>query len=565
MFEPLTSRRYLVPFKAARLPQQFTDVLVVGGGVAGLRAALAAAAGGADVVLLTKDTVDQSNTWYAQGGIAAVLQPMDSVQSHVEDTETVGCGLCDREAVRIVIEEGPRRVLELLGWGANFDKASQGSDNAHGLAYGLEGGHSFARIVHAYGDATGKELAQTLIRTVRSRENIRVLERAFVIDLLTEEASAGGPARCVGVIALLDGRVQVIWAKRTILASGGAGQLFRESTNPKIATADGHAMAYRAGARVQDMEMVQFHPTTLYVAGSSRALITEAVRGEGAYLVDKNGYRFMADYHPQGELAPRDVVSRAIVEQIRKTHYTHVYLDVRHLPTGAFRERFPSLAKLTDEFDIDVGKDLIPIHPAAHYMIGGVDADEHGCTSLAGLYAIGEAACSGLHGANRLASNSLLEGLAFGARAGEHAAAAAASLTAPFPLGLEAKVPPSVKTELDVTDVKSSLRSVMWRNVGIERDGDRLTETREIVLFWSRYVMDKTFRPEQIGVEAAIAGWELQNLLTVAFLVTTAAYSRTESRGAHYRLDYPARDDAHWRTHLLWRRPSETPTPEAVA
>ena len=568
MFEPLTQRRYLLPFKATRLPQQFVDVLVVGGGVAGLRAALAASSAGADVLLLTKDTIDQSNTWYAQGGIAAVLQPLDSVQSHVDDTETVGCGLCDSEAVRIVINEGPRRVLELLDWGANFDKASAGSGNAHGLAYGLEGGHSFARIVHAYGDATGKELAQTLIRTVRSRENIRVLERAFVIDLLTDDdapAMTGRSPRCVGVIALFEGRVQIIWAKRTILASGGAGQLFRESTNPKIATADGHAMAYRAGARLQDMEMVQFHPTTLYVAGSSRALITEAVRGEGAHLVDRNGYRFMTDYHPQGELAPRDVVSRAIVEQIRKTHFTHVYLDVRHLPTGAFRARFPSLAQLMDEFEIDVAKDLIPIHPAAHYMIGGVDADEHGCTSLAGLYAVGEASCSGLHGANRLASNSLLEGLAFGARAGEHAAAAAAEVTAPFPLALESRIAPSVKTELDVTDVKSSLRSVMWRNVGIERDGDRLTETREIVAFWSRYVMDKSFRPDTIGAEAAVAGWELQNMLTVAFLIATAAYSRTESRGAHFRQDYPARDDAHWRTHLLWRRPMETPTPEAVA
>ncbi len=564
MFEPLTGRRYLIPFKAARLPQQFTDVLVVGGGVAGLRAALAASSGGADVVLLTKDTVDESNTWYAQGGIAAVLQPLDSLESHVRDTETVGCGLCDAAAVRIVINEGPRRVLELLDWGANFDKASADSGNAHGLAYGLEGGHSFARIVHAYGDATGRELAQTLIRTVRSRENIRVVERSFVVDLLTEDAAGGQPARCVGVVTLFDGRVQVIWAKRTVLASGGAGQLFRESTNPKIATADGHAMAYRAGARLQDMEMVQFHPTTLYVAGSSRALITEAVRGEGAYLVDRNGYRFMKDYHAQGELAPRDVVSRAIVEQIRKTHFTHVYLDVRHLPTAAFRDRFPSLARLVDQFEIDVAKDPIPIHPAAHYMIGGVDADEHGRTSLAGLYAVGEAACSGLHGANRLASNSLLEGLAFGARAGEHAAEAAREVTAPFPLGLESKVPPSVKTELDVTDVKSSLRSVMWRNVGIERDGDRLTETREIVAFWSRYVMDKTFRPETLGPEAAVAGWELQNLLTVAFLVTTAAYSRTESRGAHYRLDYPAREDDHWRLHLLWRRPSETPTPEPI-
>jgi L-aspartate oxidase len=555
MFEPLTQRRYLLPFKAGRLPQQFTDVLVIGGGVAGLRGAIAASDAGVDVVVLTKDTIDESNTWYAQGGIAAVLQPTDSFESHVSDTEIGGAGLCDDAAVKIVIEEGPERVLELLKWGANFDKKI---GNAHDLAFTREGGHSFARIIHAYGDATGKELAQTLIRTVRSRENIRIGERVFVIDLLTEEN------RCLGVIALIDGKVQIIWAKRTILASGGAGQLYRESTNPKIATADGHAMAYRAGARVQDMEMVQFHPTTLYVAGSSRALITEAVRGEGAYLVDRNGYRFMKDYHPSGELAPRDVVSRAIVEQIRKTHFTHVYLDVRHLPTQQFRERFPGLAILVDGFDIDVSKDLIPIHPAAHYMIGGIDVDEHGASSLPGLYAVGEASCTGLHGANRLGSNSLLEGLAFGARAGTHAAAAAKENGIKFPTLLEAKVPVSTKTELDVTDVKSSLRSVMWRNVGIERTGEHLTETREIIAFWSRYVMDKTFKPDDLGTTAAIAGWELQNMLTACFLITSAAYTRTESRGAHFRTDYPQRDDPHWRLHLLWRRPMETPIPEPI-
>ena len=249
MFDPLIQRRYLIPFKASRLPQQFTDVLVIGGGVAGLRAAIAAADGGADVLLLSKDTIDESNTWYAQGGIAAVLQPTDSFESHVHDTEIGGAGLCDDGAVKIVIEEGPQRVLELLEWGANFDKKT---GNPYGLAFTREGGHSFARILHAYGDATGKELAQTLIRTVRDRENIRNVERAFAIDLLTD-APLPGPGqssatdRCVGAIALIDGRVQIIWAKRTILASGGAGQLYRESTNPKIATADGHAMAYRAG------------------------------------------------------------------------------------------------------------------------------------------------------------------------------------------------------------------------------------------------------------------------------------------------------------------------------
>jgi L-aspartate oxidase len=556
MLEPITQRRYLIPFNAARIPQQFTDVLVIGGGVAGLRAAIAAADAGAEVLLLTKDTVAESNTWYAQGGIAAVLQPLDSYESHIHDTEVGGAGLCDEKAVRIVIEEGPSRVLELLEWGAHFDKQP---GNPHDLAFTLEGGHSFARIVHAYGDATGRELAQTLIRTVRSRESIRLSETSFAIDLVTDEEN-----RCVGAIALIEGQIQIIWAKRTILASGGAGQLYRESTNPHIATADGHAMAYRAGATLQDMEMVQFHPTTLYVAGASRALITEAVRGEGAYLVDRNGYRFMGDYHPSKELAPRDVVSRAIVEQIRKTHYTHVYLDARHLPAPDFLERFPQLAKLLEQFEINPAKDLIPIHPAAHYMIGGVDADDYARTSLPGLYAVGEAGCSGLHGANRLGSNSLLEGLAFGARAGEDAARGARENHLKFPLKLEHRIAPSTKTELDITDVKSSLRSVMWRNVGIERDGQRLEETREIIAFWARYVMDKAFESRDLGA-AAVAGWEVQNMLTVSALITTAAMSRTESRGCHFRLDHPDTDDAHWRVHLLWKRPLETPIPAAIS
>jgi L-aspartate oxidase len=553
MLDPLHQRRYLVPFKASRLPQQFTDVLIIGGGVAGLRAAIAASES-VEVLLLTKDTIDQSNTWYAQGGIAAVLQPADSIESHVSDTKIGGAGLCDDEAVHITVEEGPKRVLELLSWGINFDKKV---GNPYDLAFTREGGHSFARILHAYGDATGRELAQTLINTVRGRDNIRVSERSFVIDLLTHNDT------CVGALAYINGTLNLIWAKRTILASGGAGQLYRESTNPPIATADGHAMAYRAGAAMQDMEMVQFHPTTLYVAGSSRALITEAVRGEGAYLVDRTGHRFLFDYHKDGELAPRDVVSRAIVEQIRKTNFTHVFLDARHMARAEFRERFPQLAKLVDQFEIDPGKDLIPIHPAAHYMIGGVDVDAMGRSSLAGLYAVGEASCTGLHGANRLGSNSLLEGLAFGARAGEDAARVSKENGPKFPLSLEAAVAPSTKTELDVADVKTSLRSVMWRNVGIERVGERLAETREIISFWGRYVMDKTFDPAALGA-GAVAGWELQNMLVVCHLIATAAVARTESRGAHFRTDFPQRDDEHWRRHLLWTRTSEQPVSEAV-
>jgi L-aspartate oxidase len=555
MFEAITQRRYLMPFKAARLTQQVTDVLVIGGGVAGLRAAIAAADAGVEVIIVTKDRIEESNTWYAQGGVAAALNPPDNCQSHIEDTLQVGAGLCDRKAVELVVREGAQRVLELLSWGAKFD---QDANKAHHLAFGLEGGHSYPRIVHADGDATGKAIAQNLIQVATSRDSIRIAENSFVLDLLTDDG------RCLGAIAVLDDKIQIIWAKRVILATGGAGQLYRETSNPRIATADGHAMAWRAGAALQEMEMMQFHPTTLYVAGSSRALITEAVRGEGAYLVDRTGKRFMPDYHPMAELAPRDVVSLAIVQQIRKTSYSHVFLDVRHLPIGPFRQRFPTLARLLDQFSIDPSKDLIPIHPAAHYMIGGVDVDELARTSLPGLYAVGEASCTGLHGANRLASNSLLEGLAYGARAGLDAATAASENNIKFPQNLEHRIPESSRTELDITDVRSSLRSLMWRNVGIERQADRLTETREIIAFWSRYVMDKVFDPETIGA-AAVAGWELQNLLTAATLVTAAASARTESRGVHCRTDYPQRDDDHWRLHLLWRRPSETPIPEPLS
>lgn len=554
MFEAIAQRRYLVGFKAARLTQQVTDVLVIGGGVAGLRAAIAAADAGADVLVVTKDVIEESNTWYAQGGVAAALNPPDNHESHIDDTLRVGAGLCDRKAVELVVREGSQRVLELLAWGAEFDRDRT---KAHELAFGLEGGHSYPRIVHAHGDATGKEIAQTLIRCARMRDAIRIAENSFVLDLLTDEG------RCLGAIAVLDEKIQIVWAKRVILATGGAGVLYRETSNPRIATADGQAIAWRAGATLQDMEMMQFHPTTLYVAGSNRTLITEAVRGEGAYLVDRTGHRFMPDYHPMAELAPRDVVSRAIVAQIRKTNYSHVFIDVRHLPTEKFRNRFPTLTKLVDQFDIDLSKDLIPIHPAAHYMMGGVDVDDIGRSSISGLYAVGEASCTGLHGANRLGSNSLLEGLAYGKRAGEDAAREALQNNIKFPQNLEHKVPESTRTELDITDVKSSLRSLMWRNVGIERQADRLTETREIIIFWSRYVMDKVFDPAAIGA-AAIAGLELQNLLTVATLLTTAAFTRTESRGSHFRTDYPQSDDDHWRMHLLWRRPMETPIPERL-
>jgi L-aspartate oxidase len=537
-------RRYLVPFKANRLPHVLTDALVIGGGVAGLRAALAAADFG-EVLLVSKTELKESNTYYAQGGIATVWKAEDSFESHIADTMTVACGLGNRAAIEVVVRDAPDRIKELIDWGANFDRETGGE-----LSIGREGGHSFARIIHALGDATGRELANSLTREARKHPNVQVLEHTFVLDLVTID---GQPAGCIGAIAWQKDRgLFMILARKTILASGGAGMLYRETTNPTVATADGHAMAFRAGAITRDMEMVQFHPTTIYIAGATRALVTEAVRGEGAKLIDRNGYRFMPDYHPQAELAPRDVVSRSMLKQMAKTQYTHVFLDARHLGEAAFRERFPGIYNMCMSFDVNPGKQPIPVHPSAHYMVGGVVTDLMGQTSIQNLYAVGEVSYTGLHGANRLASNSLIEALVFGKRAGEHAGKLIADESEDLiPPKLSIDIESSSRTELDTADVRSSLRSLMWRNVGIERNGPHLEEAAEIISFWSRYVLDKTF--DNPG------GWELQNMLEVATLVTRSASLRTETRGVHYRTDFPALDDAHWRVHIDWQSVRNAP------
>jgi len=530
-------RRYLLSFESNRLPHIFTDIVVVGCGVAGMRAAIEAARYGR-VILLTKGRLADSNSYYAQGGMAAAVGDDDSVEDHIADTLATGGGLADEQVVRYVLTAAREHVEQMQRWGVQFDE-----DN-DGLQLGREGGHRASRILHADGDAIGRVLCEALIRKVQATEGIKVFEECFAIDVLTD---GGGKARCAGVLTYHPRfGLQIVRAERTILSGGGAGMLWRETSNPPNATGDAIAMAFRAGAVLTDLEMVQFHPTTLYVAGATRSLISEAVRGEGALLVDRSGKRFMDEHHEMAELAPRDVVCRAVLQQMVETKSTHVFLDVRGMGSGAFAERFPQIDSQCRSFGIDPGNDLIPVHPAAHYMIGGARVDRDGRTSIPNLLACGEAACTGLHGANRLASNSLTEALVFGQRcgrvAGEQLTRKGRELR-PEPITWSPE--PSNRTELDLVDVRNSLRSLMWRNVGILRRGERLTETVEIVSFWGRYMLDKEFFDP--------AAWEIQNMLTAAHVIAQCALRRTETRGVHYREDFPQTDPS-WTRHQLVRR-----------
>ncbi|MFK7758762.1 MAG: L-aspartate oxidase [Phycisphaerales bacterium] len=553
------TQRYLIPFRTGLLPQIFCDTLVLGSGVAGLRSAIGAAEGG-DVIVCTKGAINTTNTAWAQGGIAAVLPeamrssgPQDSVNDHINDTHTAGAGMCDRDAVDLVCSQGPARFKELLDWGAQFDL-----DDQERLAPGREGGHNAHRIYHAGGDATGIEIQNTLNRTAQEHTNIRMFDHCFALDLLTASDQPGAPVNGVITWHKKYG-LQVILARTTIIASGGAGQVYRETSNPKIATGDGIAMAYRAGATIRDMEFFQFHPTTLYIPGAPRSLISEAVRGEGAHLLDDSGQRFMQAIHPLAELAPRDVVSRAISQQLAIQGGKHVWLDCRHI--NNFKARFPSIHATLRSFGLDPATDPIPVHPAAHYQIGGIKTDLTGQTDVPNLYAVGEVTSTGLHGANRLASNSLLEGLVMGAIAGEHAASRKLS-TAVTPTSIVSSIEPSSHARLDLTDVKSSLRSTMWYNAGIARTRTRLADACDMFNIWGRYTLDKVFETPD--------GWEIQNLLFTAHLIARAALHREDSIGAHWVQDQdrdslnesatgePAQSSST-RMHADWSRYSQEP------
>ena len=532
--------RYLSPFHPKRVPHYFTDVLIIGGGLAGLRAAIEIGEE-QSVVVATKDQPGQdrqgqSSSRYAQGGIAGVLDPSDRFEAHIADTMTAGGQLCDGEVVEMVVREAPDRIRELIQWGTQFD------EEAGELMLGREGGHSHHRIVHALGDATGKEIMRAVSHWTSRFPNVQLWQQAFTVDLLVDDGCCRG-----AIIWNPHHGKMMVWAKQTILCTGGAGQLYRETTNPAVATGDGIAMAYRAGAVVRDMEFMQFHPTVLYIAGSSRSLITEAMRGEGAYLVDATGCRFMRDYDERAELAPRDIVAQSIVTQMEKTRQPNVFLDVSHLPADRIRDRFPGISATCAQFGIDITTDRIPVRPGAHYMIGGVAVDQQGQTTLPGLWAAGEVTSSGLHGANRLASNSLLEGLVFGAHAGRGASAAAREMPDRYQIVPFSQAPTASSDEpLDLSDIRNSLTSLMWRATGVRREHATLQAAQDGIDRWCQYVLRRQFNGPQ--------GWELQNMLLVARLMVHAALQRTESRGVHLRTDHAGLDNKNWNRHLNWQR-----------
>jgi L-aspartate oxidase len=505
------------------------DFLIIGSGIAGLRAAISLADTG-DVVMLTKADPRESNTGYAQGGIAAAIGADDSPALHFSDTTVAGDGLCVADAVNVLVSDGPRYVRELIEWGVAFDRDSAGNP-----ALGREAAHSVRRVLHAR-DTPGREIGRVLWQKVQSHPRVRVFEDALAMSLVTRN----GECRGAGFVGR-SGQLQEVEAPRTLIATGGAGQVYRETTNPEIATGDGIAMAFEAGARITDLEFIQFHPTALSLPGAPRFLLSEALRGEGAWLVNAEGERFVHRYEPAGDLASRDLVARAIVREVERTN-APVFLSMAHLDHDYIRRRFPAITDACRRAGLDLATDRIPVSPAAHYVMGGIETDLDGRTSIAGLFAAGEAACTGVHGANRLASNSLLEGLVFGARAADAMVRPVRS-AAGFAVSVEAM--PSATSCADAAPSVPIVRDLMWRHAGLLRSRDTLDSlVARLTGWWAQLTRKRS---------ATIADRDLRrlsSLVTVGLLIARAAVRREESRGGHFRTDFPRRDDIHWQKHV---------------
>lgn len=530
-----TSDRYLVSFDTDKLPYEFYDVVIIGSGIAGVYTALSSPRN-ARILIITKEAIEVNNSVLAQGGIAVSLDQNDSPDLHFKDTINAGAGLCDETAVKALVTEAAENIATLCLYGVNFDR-----DEGRMLALTREAAHSMNRIIHT-GDATGKEVCDTLVRAVSTLNNVTIREQTFAIDLITENGE------CKGVLTSNeDGTcLKAYYAPVVVCASGGYGQLYSRTTNPEVATGDGAALALRAGAELVDLEFVQFHPTVLFHPDNQNFLISEAVRGEGAVLRNINGELFMENYHPMKELAPRDVVSRAIFQEMQKTGSSHVFLDITHKDRDFLQHRFPTIFGKCLSYGIDISKDFIPVAPCQHYSMGGIRTDEWGKTRIPGFYAVGEAACNGIHGANRLASNSLLEGLVFGKRIGRQVQENLneIKMREGFRPMIRSFKEKTVK-DIDFCAMKKKLQEIMTSNVGIIRSEESLSKAMKMI---------SGMKSEIEGARVVhTSHMEVVNMLTLAELVVKAAILRQESRGAHFRTDHPATDDQNWHMNIIFR------------
>jgi len=525
--------RYLINFDLSKIKKVYSDFLIVGSGIAGLYTSLKICDKG-EVIILTKSKLKEGSTEHAQGGIAVALGNDDSPRLHMEDTLKAGANFCDPKAVEVLVTEGPKCVEELIEWGTKFDKI-EGKYKPT-----LEAAHQIPRILHAQGDATGAEIERSLSKKVIKENKIIIKENSFVLDILTDHNN------CYGLLTIDNKTKEIIayLAKSTILASGGVGQLFYNTTNPNVVTGDGIALAYRGGAKIANLEFIQFHPTALYHEGNPKFLISEAVRGEGAVLKNIKEEPFMPSYHSLADLAPRDIVTRAIIDQMEKTKNNYVYLDATKIKCK-FSERFPTIYKNCIEIGVNPEKQYIPVAPVGHYTMGGVKTDTWGQTNLTNLYACGECSNTGVHGANRLASNSLLEGLVFGNRIAQKIKEKMnnSPINKYKELNISYKIPRKKYKELNTIQIKENLQKLMWNKVGIIRNSSDLKKARQKISEWKFIFKSKLKITED---------FELANLIILADLITNSALQREESRGAHYREDFPDRDDINWKKHIIY-------------